>query len=151
MNPDAEFIFCAGDDKVQSPSPSLSHTPLESVSLMLTIRSQTDEDMFRALRLPHPSASGKVIMEPPLSVTLAGTSEQASPSPDVELAIRQADVYTVAVGHSSKRTLATWHVTTPVEVIDHLLFLAGEKSRELTPVSTGSGTSGVDAKASAGQ
>ena len=46
-HPDAEFIFCAGDDK-------------------------TDEDMFRALLLfPQDGAvSGPVTLDPPLSVML---------------------------------------------------------------------------------
>ncbi|TCD60628.1 threalose-6-phosphate phosphatase [Steccherinum ochraceum] len=99
-NPDAEFIFCAGDDK-------------------------TDEDMFRALLLfPSDSsaASQKVTMEPPLSVTLLANGKDEKFEP-VELAIDREAVFTTAVGHSSKRTLAVWHVTTPEEVVDHMLHL----------------------------
>ncbi|KAH7909154.1 trehalose 6-phosphate phosphatase [Hygrophoropsis aurantiaca] len=101
-NPDSEFVFCAGDDK-------------------------TDEDMFRALHL-FPSGSSpdtKAVMEPPLSVTLVEKNSAA----EVELAITRDAVFTTAVGHSSKRTLASWHVTTPEEVVDHMLFLVGETSR----------------------
>ena len=32
-------------------------------------------------------------------------------------------MFTTAVGHSSKRTLAAWHVTSPEEVVGHLLHL----------------------------
>ncbi|KAG2156912.1 glycosyltransferase family 20 protein [Suillus bovinus] len=97
QNPGVEFIFCAGDDK-------------------------TDEDMFRALLLFSPSSIGKATMEPPLSVTLVDKAEHS----DVELAVSPEAVFTTAVGHSSKRTLASWHVTTPYEVVEHMLFLVGE-------------------------
>ncbi|KAF7318830.1 Trehalose-6-phosphate phosphatase [Mycena chlorophos] len=76
LNPDAEFIFCAGDDK-------------------------TDEDMFRAL-IP----------------------------PALWLAIKPDSVFTTAVGQSSKRTLASWHVTTPQEIVEHMLGLVGETETE---------------------
>ncbi|KAF9457584.1 trehalose 6-phosphate phosphatase [Collybia nuda] len=106
QNPDAEFIFCAGDDK-------------------------TDEDMFRALLLfpsgtatPGGAGAGAVRMEAPLSVTLID-GEGAQP---VELRIRPEAVFTTAVGHSSKRTLASWHVTTPQEIVDHMLELVKEVS-----------------------
>ncbi|CAK5262104.1 unnamed protein product [Mycena citricolor] len=94
-NPDAEFIFCAGDDK-------------------------TDEDMFRALIL-FSTGSVKASMEAPLSVTLV-EPQFANASP-VELAISPDCVFTTAVGASSKRTLASWHVTTPQEIVDHMLGL----------------------------
>jgi len=45
---------------------------------------------------------------------------------DVELDVSPDGVFTTAVGHSSKRTLASWHVTTPEEVVEHLLHLVGE-------------------------
>ena len=98
-HPDAEFIFCAGDDK-------------------------TDEDMFRALLLfPQDGAvSGPTTLDPPLSVTLlASTKEERERYQPVELAIQSDAVFTTAVGHSSKRTLASWHVTTPQEIVEHML------------------------------
>ncbi|KAG1763711.1 glycosyltransferase family 20 protein [Suillus occidentalis] len=98
QNPGVEFIFCAGDDK-------------------------TDEDMFRALLLFPPSSTSKATMEPPLSVTLVDNTKEYG---DVELAVSPEAVFTTAVGHSSKRTLASWHVTTPEEVVEHMLFLVGE-------------------------
>lgn len=96
MNPDAEFVFCAGDDK-------------------------TDEDMFRSLLL-FPDNRTKTILEPPLSITL--------PEPDrvfypVDLKISPDAIFTTAVGLSSKRTLASWHVTSPAEVVEHMLGLVG--------------------------
>jgi trehalose 6-phosphate synthase/phosphatase len=106
-NPDAEFIFCAGDDK-------------------------TDEDMFRALNLfppgsctpsSHTNGSGerkRYVMEAPMSVTLLDGASEAKYEP-VELAIDPEAIFTTAVGHSSKRTLAHWHVTTPQEIVDHML------------------------------
>ncbi|KAI0353926.1 trehalose 6-phosphate phosphatase [Trametes cingulata] len=98
FNPDAEFVFCAGDDK-------------------------TDEDMFRALLL-FPNGATKARLDPPLSVTLlAGSKEEAEKYQPVELAIERDAVFTTAVGHSSKRTLAVWHVTTPEEVVEHMLHL----------------------------
>lgn len=63
-------------------------------------------------------------MEPPLSVTLLADKESTKFEP-VELAIERDAVFTTAVGHSSKRTLAVWHVTTPEEVVDHMLHLVG--------------------------
>jgi len=94
QNPDAEFVFCAGDDK-------------------------TDEDMFRSLRL-FPDSRTKTILEPPLSVTLPEPDRSFSP---VNLDITPDAIFTTAVGHSSKRTLASWHVTTPAEVVEHMLDL----------------------------
>ncbi|KAG9310012.1 glycosyltransferase family 20 protein [Chiua virens] len=113
MNPDAEFIFCAGDDK-------------------------TDEDMFRALHVFPSNATGKVYLEPPLSVTLVDNNDGVPP-PAVELAIAHDAIFTTAVGASTKRTLASWHVTTPEEVVNHMLHLVGETSRGGTSVS-GPGT-----------
>ncbi|KAF8205365.1 glycosyltransferase family 20 protein [Mycena galopus ATCC 62051] len=101
-NPDAEFIFCAGDDK-------------------------TDEDMFRALILFGTGAT-KATMEAPLSVTLldSDAGSKSGTATPVELAIKPDCVFTTAVGHSSKRTLASWHVTTPQEIVDHMLGLVGD-------------------------
>ncbi|KAJ3874028.1 trehalose-6-phosphate phosphatase [Lentinula edodes] len=127
-HPEVEFIFCAGDDK-------------------------TDEDMFRALRqfTERPSSSpktesssngngnGKVefVMEAPLSVTLVdGDDEEglASPTnntslngkyPPMKIHLAPEAVFTVAVGHSSKRTLASWHVPSPAEVVGAVEGLLG--------------------------
>ncbi|KAF9261690.1 trehalose-6-phosphate phosphatase [Marasmius fiardii PR-910] len=109
-NPDAEFIFCAGDDK-------------------------TDEDMFRALILFPNSNNGaaKAKLEAPLSVKLVDQIEDAPP---VELDVRPDAIFTTAVGHSSKRTLASWHVTTPQEVVDHMLEMIDFESGTVTPASS---------------
>jgi trehalose 6-phosphate synthase/phosphatase len=105
-NPDAEFIFCAGDDK-------------------------TDEDMFRALLLFPPGTpdTEKATMEAPVAVKLVDDPNAAP----VELAIEPKAVFTTAVGHSSKRTLASWHVTTPQEVVDLMLSLVKDVPYVPTP------------------
>lgn len=41
----------------------------------------------------------------------------------VDLNIEHEAIFTTAVGHGSKRTLASWHVTTPQEIVDHMLDL----------------------------
>ncbi|KAJ7136631.1 trehalose-6-phosphate phosphatase [Mycena epipterygia] len=102
-NPDAEFVFCAGDDK-------------------------TDEDMFRALILFGTGVT-KATMDAPLSVTLVDAD--GADAPPVDLAIAPDCVFTTAVGHSSKRTLASWHVTTPQEIVDHMLVLVGAQQSNL--------------------
>lgn len=89
--------------------------------------------MFRALLLFNGNGSGngssegngeekKAILPAPLSVTLIA-KEPASHFPPVELALTREGVFTTAVGHSSKRTLAAWHVTSPEAVIELLLDL----------------------------
>jgi trehalose 6-phosphate synthase/phosphatase len=75
--------------------------------------------MFRALRL-FPDSRTKTILEPPLSVTLPEPDRSFSP---VNLDIAPDAIFTTAVGHSSKKTLASWHVTTATEVVEHLLDL----------------------------
>lgn len=74
--------------------------------------------MFRALLL-FPPGTTQVKMEAPLSVTLI----DGAGKPPVDLAIKPEAVFTTAVGHSSKRTLASWHVTTPQEIVEHMLDL----------------------------
>ena len=108
--------------------------------------------MFRALLLfQNPSSptsptaasatSSKVVMEPPLSVTLLADKDAAQKFEPVELAIERDAVFTTAVGHSSKRTLAVWHVTTPEEVVEHMLHLVrdalpDEEPEDNVPVSS---------------
>ncbi|KAH9172707.1 glycosyltransferase family 20 protein [Lactarius sanguifluus] len=97
LNPDAQFVFCAGDDK-------------------------TDEDMFRSLQfteVPLPYT-----MDPPLSVSLVA-EERTHEHPRVQLQLTPEGLFTTAVGHPSKRTLAKWHVTSPLEVVAELLKLVG--------------------------
>lgn len=91
--------------------------------------------MFRALLLfqgDNASASStppeNVVLEPPLSVTLLGEKEDKYEP--VQLAIKREDIFTTAVGHSSKRTLAVWHVTTPEEIVEHMLHLVADVSNE---------------------
>lgn len=68
-------------------------------------------------------------MKPPLSVTLI--DKDVAEQLPVELTISPDSVFTTAVGHTGKRTLASWHVTTPAEVVEHMLHLVnggGEKN-----------------------
>lgn len=78
--------------------------------------------MFRALLL-FPGDTTRTTMDPPLSVTLLASPNDQNNFKPVELAIHRDAVFTTAVGHSSKRTLAVWHVTTPEEVVEHMLHL----------------------------
>jgi len=105
-NPDADFIYCAGDDK-------------------------TDEDMFRALRTVFPPGGPQgdepVILPPPVAVTSALDPDEADEQEDVELMIRPEHIFATTVGPPAKKTLAGWHVTCPEEVVDameHLLVAA---------------------------
>jgi len=102
LNPDAQFVFCAGDDK-------------------------TDEDMFRSLQFSEPTLP--YTMDPPLSVSLV-SAEKAREKQRVELQLTPEDMFTTAVGHPSKRTLAKWHVTSPLEVVAELLKLAGAVAKD---------------------
>lgn len=141
-HPDAEIVFCAGDDK-------------------------TDEDMFRALRLVEASGtSGNGVSAPPschgspqaeirtrdisqspkLSrrPAAAGQSESSSPTAHASLvmspptplsgstpmgsprslALKPSGIFTVAIGPSGKKTLAKWHVEQVQRIIDSLSELA---------------------------
>jgi len=96
QNPDAEFVFCAGDDK-------------------------TDEDMFRSLLFE--AGTTPITMEAPVSVTAVKPSAEEIPSKPVELALSRDAVFSTTVGTSSKKTLAGWHVTSPAEVVEAMLTL----------------------------
>lgn len=76
--------------------------------------------MFRALSL-FKTGEIKATMDPPLSVTLI--DKDASEQSPVDLVISPDAVFTTAVGKRGKRTLASWHVTTPAEVVGHMLHL----------------------------
>lgn len=78
--------------------------------------------MFRALQFTE--APLPYTMDPPLSVSLV-TSGGAHQHTRVQLQLTPEDIFTTAVGHPSKRTLAKWHVTSPAEVVTELLKLAG--------------------------
>ncbi|KAG9103279.1 threalose-6-phosphate phosphatase [Ceratobasidium sp. 370] len=99
-NPDAEFVFCAGDDK-------------------------TDEDMFRALGSLFPTGVTTATMEPPVSAALTSGVEQSSLKP-VQLAMPPNGVFSTTVGASSKKTLARWHVTSSYAIVESMLELLGD-------------------------
>lgn len=112
-NPNAEFVFCAGDDK-------------------------TDEDMFRALggvaASRSQSASGASTparMDPPLSASLTmSKSKRDGTLTPVDLSIQPAAIFSTSVGASTKKTLAVWHVTSPQEILNSMLLLVGSTSNE---------------------
>lgn len=74
--------------------------------------------MFRALSLFQPDQKSSRFAAP-LSVTLID-NKNAQP---VDLRVKSEAIFTTAVGHGSKRTLASWHVTTPQEIVEHMLDL----------------------------
>lgn len=100
-NPDAEFVFCAGDDK-------------------------TDEDMFRAMCTLFPVGSSETTMNPPVSVTSAAGAHANEP---VALKVKPSGLFATTVGSSSKKTLAAWHVTSAHEVVNAMLQLVGSDTR----------------------
>jgi trehalose 6-phosphate synthase/phosphatase len=75
--------------------------------------------MFRALHL-FKSGATRATMDPPLSVTLVDEGDDEQP---VDLALSPDSIFTTAVGHTNKRTLASWHVTSPAEIVEHMLHL----------------------------
>jgi trehalose 6-phosphate synthase/phosphatase len=82
--------------------------------------------MFRSLQFTETALP--FTMDPPLSVSLIDPTTEDGKTrehPRVELLLGPEDIFTTAVGHPSKRTLAKWHVTSPLEVVDELLKLAG--------------------------
>jgi trehalose 6-phosphate synthase/phosphatase len=113
-NPDADFIFCAGDDKVSWLSPKLCGNSSHLI--------QTDEDMFRSLRSIFPPggpvADEPLILKPPVAITSSMEPEEAAEMPDVELKIKPQMIFSTTVGPPAKKTLAGWHVTCPEEVVD---------------------------------
>lgn len=105
-NPDADFLFCVGDDK-------------------------TDEDMHKAARSVLPpggsNLDGKpVMMKPPVAVTACLDDDEADELPEVQLKIKTEGIFSVSVGPSSKRTLANSHLTGPEEVVLAMEGVIGE-------------------------
>ena len=95
---------------------------------------KTDEDMFRALLLFNQSGQQQsqreqraslLRFEAPLSVMLIDNKD-AQP---VDLKIQHEAIFTTAVGHGGKRTLASWHVTTPQEIVEHMLDLVKQPTQ----------------------
>ena len=86
--------------------------------------------MFRALLFP--SGEKNIIMQAPIAITLLPGNES---SPAVPLSIQSEAIFTTAVGHSSKRTLAGWHVTTPQEIVEHMLDLVKDDTTTTTTTS----------------
>ena len=73
-------------------------------------------------------------MQAPIAITLLSGKE----APSVPLSIHTEAIFTTAVGHSSKRTLARWHVTTPQEIVEHMLDLVKDDDASSTSTTTAS-------------
>ena len=86
--------------------------------------------MFRSLVLFPPGKPTEAVLEPPLSVTLVDGDKDCQP---LKLSITPEAIFTTAVGHSGKRTLASWHVTSSQEVVEHLLELVKDVDEEVVP------------------
>ncbi len=124
-NVDAEFVFCAGDDK-------------------------TDEDMFRALvnlprattgenspvlssatstpgKAPNPQLEQLKAEEAPLLMSPPTPLNQSTPlgSPRI-LKLKREGIFATTVGPSGKKTLAHWHVEAPHRIISTLSTLASQ-------------------------
>lgn len=74
--------------------------------------------MFRALL-----ARENNVMEAPIAITILEGKE----APAVRLSIQPEAIFATAVGHSSKRTMASWHVTTAQEIVEHMLNLVNDE------------------------
>lgn len=87
--------------------------------------------MFRALGNIVPSTNGagtRIRMEPPMSAALAA-GVNVSDLPAVELSLSSSQIFSTSVGLSSKKTLASWHVTSPSEIVDALLGLCNDSTK----------------------
>ncbi|KAJ1018909.1 hypothetical protein NDA16_004712 [Ustilago loliicola] len=115
-HPDAEFVFCAGDDK-------------------------TDEDMFRTLFNLAPSSpeveAHDNSLAPPNRIDLEVRKDQSlliSPTPLKsnspigslkKLKLTRSGIYTTKIGPNGRKTLAEYHVDSCERVIDGLAEMAG--------------------------
>ncbi|GAC75168.1 trehalose-6-phosphate synthase component TPS1 and related subunits [Moesziomyces antarcticus T-34] len=128
-HPDAEFVFCAGDDK-------------------------TDEDMFRTLfnlapsspeveahdqgvaavssRLEGVKKDAALLISPP--TPLKANTPIGSPK---KLKLTRDGIYTTMIGPNNRKTLAEWHVDSCQRIIDGLAEMAGLADVERDPPSEG--------------
>ena len=79
-------------------------------------------------------------MQAPIAITLLPGKES---SPAVPLSISSEAIFSTAVGHSSKRTLARWHVTTPQEIVEHMLDLVKDDESGSSTTTTTTTTSSI--------
>lgn len=116
-HPDAEFVFCAGDDK-------------------------TDEDMFRTLFNLAPSSpeveANDNTLAPPRRIDLEVRKDQAllisPPTPlksnspvgsPKKLKLTRSGIYATMIGPNNRKTLAEYHVDSSERIIDGLAEMAG--------------------------
>lgn len=82
--------------------------------------------MFRALGTSVPNATTSdtpARLNAPISAALTRRVDE-SELPPVDLAIDPSGIFSTSVGSSSKKTLASWHVTSPDEIVDAILEIA---------------------------
>lgn len=142
-HPQAEFVFCAGDDKtdedmfralVPFAAGSTPGTPTHTLSPAMSRATSTSTAPAPVSQsLSNSTASlavaRKAVMEAPLGAK--GTPGPDGKLPAVELALHPDGVFSTAVGSSSKKTLARWHVTSPQEVVEAMLGLAKGEGAKL--------------------
>lgn len=125
-NSDAEFVFCAGDDKVCAlvrPHCILADMHLLDRRGHVPRPAPLPEPLLSCIAdVPRPVRALVQGHQPSLSVTLLAGKDATTFAP-VELAIERNAVFTTAVGHSSKHTLTVWHVTTPEEGVEDMIGL----------------------------
>ncbi|KAH8804259.1 trehalose-6-phosphate phosphatase [Flagelloscypha sp. PMI_526] len=151
-NPNAEFIFCAGDDKTDedmfralnlfvppprsntflSPSSSTNPTPTSTPS-MRSRSLKASPSAASSVRSPSvgtpnmnlTARGSKVLMQAPLSMTSMESppAGQGYDWPPVELAVEPEGIFATVVGPAKKKTMAGWHVTTSQALVEAMLML----------------------------
>ncbi|UZJ52633.1 hypothetical protein CBS101457_001953 [Exobasidium rhododendri] len=140
-NPDAEFVFCAGDDKTDEDmfralclldtqasaggsnggcheSPKMdSNTDAEPSTVTTT--SASPKAVKKGLQEQANAPNTGLIMSPP--APLNNLTSLGSPRP---LALKPSGIFTTTIGPSGKKTLAKWHVDSPQKIIDALAEMA---------------------------
>jgi len=133
-NPDAEFVFCAGDDKTDEDmfralclldsqgnagSNSSCHSSPKSEFRNKDLPSPTITKKGLQDQSSSPSANSGLIMSPP--APLSSATPIGSPRP---LSLKPAGIFTTTIGPSGKKTLAKWHVDGVQKIIDSLAEMA---------------------------
>lgn len=118
-HPDAEFVFCAGDDKTDE---DMFRTLFNLAPSTPEMEAASDHDRFEA-----PSDLGgqvardqALIISPP--TPLKPNTPVGSPK---KLNLTRSGIYTTMIGPNNRKTLAEWHVDSCERIIDSLAEMAG--------------------------
>lgn len=118
-HPDAEFVFCAGDDKTDE---DMFRTLFNLAPSTPEMEAASDHDRFEA-----PSDLGgqvardqALIISPP--TPLKPNTPVGSPK---KLKLTRSGIYTTMIGPNNRKTLAEWHVDSCERIIDSLAEMAG--------------------------